>query len=108
MSNPQNLKSGIGRMVVAIFVSVVLSSCATILISEATRKLSPGISESEVISRLGAQPDVVNLSTCGQSTTAGAWTCKVYKYNGPGSDELRIIFEQWPDGIWHVASWQAY
>lgn len=70
----------------------------------ASKKLSPGLTEQEVIQRVGAEPNRTELRTCGANSSSGSWQCKIYVY-GYGADLLYIYFSSTADGIWRVNNW---
>jgi hypothetical protein len=47
-----------------------------------SKQLREDMTEADVMSALGFQPDMVTLETCGTKSTNGAWKCKIYHF-GP-------------------------
>jgi uncharacterized protein YecT (DUF1311 family) len=64
-----------------------------------SKQLREDMTEADVMSALGFQPDMVTLETCGTKSTNGAWKCKIYHF-GP----LQVLFRD-ADGTWVVNSW---
>jgi hypothetical protein len=68
--------------------------------------LRDGMTEEEVVQIFGYQPNKVDLTTCGQVTSGGAWSCKIYTY-GNLYQNLRVTFER-IRGRWVVNSWNVF
>jgi uncharacterized protein YecT (DUF1311 family) len=64
-----------------------------------SRLLHEDMTEAQVTSALGYQPNMVTMETCGQQSTHGSWQCKIYRFAG-----LRVLFRN-EDGIWVVNGW---
>jgi hypothetical protein len=62
------------------------------------------MTETQVKTVVGVEPDSVSMNTCGGNTPGGAWQCKKYLY-GNYSATLLIHFHQFDDGTWHVNDW---
>lgn len=69
--------------------------------------LDLGMTEQEVMKKIGYAPNKVEMQTCGQQTTTGAWKCKVHTY-GLTFNHLTVYFSQTDDGMWRAASWNVY
>ena len=68
--------------------------------------LDKGMTEQEVIQAVGYRPTKVELQTCGQDTTGGAWSCKIYTF-GNMYENLRIYFHEGTRG-WLVNGWSVF
>ncbi len=68
--------------------------------------LNPGMTEQQVIQTIGYRPNKVELETCGQQTSRGAWTCKIHTY-GDLYHNLSVTFAEVGD-VWVVNSWHVY
>jgi hypothetical protein len=68
--------------------------------------LAPAMTEQEVIQKLGYTPNKVELHTCGQNSSHGAWTCKKYTY-GNLYNNLTIYFQE-AGQYWVVNGWDVY
>jgi hypothetical protein len=67
-------------------------------------RLSPGMSEKDVIGLLG-EPKKSDVSSCGGATSR-PWQCKIWKYGEwPLSGGLAVYFGQNSTGAWVVSSW---
>jgi hypothetical protein len=66
-----------------------------------SRLLREDMTEAQVTSALGFQPNMVTMETCGQQSSHGSWQCKIYRFGG-----LRVLFRD-EDGTWVVNSWFA-
>jgi hypothetical protein len=82
---------------------IVLSGCATVTPQWASRQLREMMTETEVVAALGAEPDEISVTTCGQQT-AKPWTCKIYRYHAY-VETFTIFFSNSYDGQWRVNSW---
>ena len=70
--------------------------------------LELGMTEQQVVNKVGQAPNKVDMETCGQHTKRGAWRCKVHTY-GSGSKKLRVWFQQSPnDRMWRAVSWNVF
>ena len=73
-----------------------------------TSRLKKDMSEAEVSSAIGSNPDKADVVTCGDQT-ANPWQCKTWIYEGDRARKtLRVIFYQPDRSEWRVASWQVY
>ena len=85
---------------------MVLDGCVSL--SDASRKLDVGMTEKDVISLIGSEPQSVSLSTCGTKTDK-PWQCKEYDYrNHWNGGWLNIHFSQDASGLWRVNDWHYY
>lgn len=67
--------------------------------------LNLGMTEQEVVRTVGYGPNKVEMETCGQNTSAGAWSCKIYTF-GNFYGSLTVTFAQ--DGsLWIVNNWSV-
>ena len=67
--------------------------------------LKPGMTEQQVVRRVGYRPNKVELKTCGQELSSGSWTCKIYTFGNIYAN-LTILFAQEHDGgYWVVNGW---
>lgn len=64
-----------------------------------SRLLHEGMTETDVTSTFGYQPNMVTMETCGQQVTIGGWQCKIFHFGA-----LNVLFRN-ADGIWLVNSW---
>ena len=89
----------------ALTVLAALGGCASL--NDASRRLEPGMTESQVTALIGSAPQSVSLDTCGSKTPA-PWQCKQYKYSNGWGNSLYIRFQQGSDSVWRVNSWDSY
>lgn len=68
-------------------------------------KLDQNIPEADVWKLAAFQPNNVSLTTCGQESKTGAWTCKIETWGAPGSGELSVFFRKNALDVWVVNSW---
>jgi hypothetical protein len=68
-----------------------------------SRALDQNMSERDVATVLGDDPQAVELRTCGTSTP-NPWTCKILMY-GDRRYHLQVMFSRADDGTWHVREW---
>ena len=68
-----------------------------------SRALDQNMSERDVMTVLGDDPQAVELKTCGAGTTM-PWTCKVVLYVDRRY-HLQVMFARTGDGTWHVREW---
>jgi hypothetical protein len=71
-----------------------------------SRLLREDMTEAEVTSAFGYQPNIVTMETCGQQSDHGSWHCKIYEFGG-GLHVLLVLFRN-EEGIWVVNSWLAH
>ena len=95
------------RVIVACTLAVLASLGGCASLSDASRHLEQGMTESQVTTLLGSAPQSVSLDTCG-SATRHPWQCKQYRYSNGWGNSLYIRFEQDPDSVWRVNSWDSY
>lgn len=69
--------------------------------------LSPNMTEKQVINAIGAQPNKVELQTCGGHSQSGAWQCKIYTF-GDFYSNLSVMFYEDKPNRWRVNSWSVY
>ena len=81
-----------------------LAGCGTDY-GKASARLSPGMTEQEVVAVVGSAPKSVSLEACG-AKTGHLWQCKVYDYRREAM-YLMVFFTQRSDGLWVVNSWNA-
>lgn len=80
---------------------MVLGGCVNL--SDASRKLNVGMTEKEVTTLVGSEPQSVSVTTCG-TNTGRPWQCKVYKYNNGWGGLLLIHFQE-VNEVWRVNDW---
>ena len=71
-------------------------------------RLSPRMTEQQVMNAIGYRPNKVELKTCGTDSPGGAWQCKIYTFGGLYY-HLTVYFQQDDtDQFWRVNSWTVY
>lgn len=71
-------------------------------------RLSPEMTENQVINAIGYRPNKVELSTCGNQSPSGPWRCKIFTFGWPKSNIRVIFYEDQSKHIWHVNNWSVY
>jgi len=89
----------------AAIVMCIVAGCADV--HGASRRLNVGMTEQEVTTTVGYQPESVSVSTCG-TNTPHTWQCKSYMYGGGMLGTLMILFAEGSDGVWRVNSWSTW
>jgi hypothetical protein len=70
-------------------------------------RLSPRMTEQQVMGAVGYRPNKVELQTCGGDTSNGAWSCKIFTF-GSLYNHLRVTFFEDDSHVWHVNDWSVY
>lgn len=86
---------------------ILTTLCACVSLNDASRHLEQGMTEDQVKTAVGSAPQSVSLDTCG-SSTSHPWQCKKYKYSNGWGNFMYIWFQQSPDSVWRVNSWDTY
>lgn len=96
------------KLIFAIIPSIVLlAGCSPAMLRDvksASLQLQLGMTEKEAITVVGFPPNMAELSTCGEKTKSGAWTCRKLTFEGLGNEELSVL-EYHEKGTWRVNSW---
>jgi hypothetical protein len=70
-------------------------------------RLSPRMTEQQVMAAVGYRPNKVELQTCGGDTPSGPWSCKIFTF-GSLYNYLRVTFFEDDSNIWRVNNWTVY
>ena len=71
-------------------------------------RLSPRMTERQVMQAIGYRPNKVELETCGSQSPSGPWQCKLFTFGGAYSHLTVRFFEDESDHLWHVNSWSVF
>jgi hypothetical protein len=71
-------------------------------------RLSPRMTENQVMQAVGYRPNKVELKTCGNESPNGPWQCKVFTFGGLYSNLTVLFFDDVSTGLWRVNSWSVY
>lgn len=71
-------------------------------------RLSPRMTEGQVMQAVGYRPNKVELKTCGSDSANGAWQCKIFTFGGLYSNLTVWFFEDNSAHLWLVNSWSVY
>jgi hypothetical protein len=74
---------------------------------ERSALLKLDMTEQQVVQTIGYRPSKVEMQTCGQQSSTGAWRCKIYTF-GFVFNNLRIYFAQVVGDLWVVNNWEVY
>ncbi len=99
--------AALGALAIATAPVAVFAQCFQGNFAPLGAKLDEEMTEAQVATALGYTPNAVSLSTCGQETSDGAWSCKIEVFGGDCSGSLTVYFRKNKDGVWVVNSWRA-
>jgi hypothetical protein len=101
-----------GRTYTILTVGVLLGFLSTVAVGDddwgaVSIRLSPGMTEQEIMKAVGYRPNKAEVKTCGGNTRDGGWMCKVYTF-GYAAKYLQVVFSEASSGVWIANSWSVY
>jgi hypothetical protein len=81
------------------------SSAQTVNWGAKSALLELGMTEQQVINKVGQAPNKVEMETCMERWRG---TCKTHTYGSVYGNHLEVVFSQTDDRVWRADSWRVY
>jgi hypothetical protein len=71
-------------------------------------RLSPRMTEGQVMGVIGYRPNKVELQTCGGGSPGGPWQCKIFTFGSVYNHLTVWFFEDNSADTWRVNNWSVF
>jgi hypothetical protein len=107
MGERMKVAAALVALAIATVPTAVFAKCYEVNFAPLGAKLDEEMTEAQVATALGYTPTAVSLSTCGQESKGGEWSCKIEVFGDACSGSMTVLFYKNKDGVWAVNSWHA-